>query len=238
MSVSSHGLPTTEPDVLLIRRSSGDEAATYIKRLIFEQRLRAGDRVPQAQIAQALGISRIPVREALIALEGEGRVTLEVHRGAFVNGFDEDAVRDHYGIFGLIYGLAAQRALARSAHAVLAAQLGEILARLGRDDGAVRAEQVAFDFHRAIVRAGGSQPIRTALKNMSGLIPGNFFAEVPGSIPVERRGLEMIGNAVRRNDAATAKRAYLSMMDEHAELVVDLFRLRGFFRVGEGNTSS
>ncbi|MDQ1467105.1 MAG: hypothetical protein QOH10_1520 [Actinomycetota bacterium] len=220
------------PDVL-VRRSSGDEAATYIKRLIFDQRLRAGDRVPQEQIAEALGISRIPVREALIALEGEGWVTLEVHRGAFVNGFDEDAVRDHYTIFGLIYGLAVQRALARTtSHAALAGQLDEIVAGLGERDDAGRAQRVAFDFHRAIVRAGGSQPIRTNLNNMSGLIPGNFFAEVPGSIPVERRGLTAISRAVRRNDAATASREYQSMIDQDADLVVELFRSRGFFDGG------
>ena len=222
----------TAPDVL-VRRSSGDEAATYIKRLIFDQRLRAGDRVPQEQIAEALGISRIPVREALIALEGEGWVTLEVHRGAFVNGFDEDAVRDHYTIFGLIYGLAVQRALARTAsHVALAGQLDEIVAGLGEDDEAVRAQRVAFDFHRAIVRAGSSGPIRTNLKNMSGLIPGNFFAEVPGSIAVERRGLTAISRAVRRNDAATASREYQKMIDQDADLVVELFRRRGFFDGG------
>jgi DNA-binding GntR family transcriptional regulator len=218
----------TAPD-LLVRRSSGDGAATYIKRLIFEQRLRAGDRVPQEQIAQALGISRIPVREALIALEGEGWVTLEVHRGAFVNRFDEDAVRDHYTIFGLIYGLAAEHALARAAHAVLAVHLDEIVAGMGDDDEAVRAERVALDFHRAIVRAGGSQPVRTCLKNMSGLIPGNFFAEVRGSIPVERRGLAAIARAIRGNNSMSAKHEYLSMMDQHAELVVEMFRRRGFF---------
>jgi len=84
---------TTEP---LARRSSGDHAATYIKRLIFDQHLRPGDRVPQDDVAQALGISRIPVREALIALEREGWITIEMHRGAFVNDLDEQAVRDHY----------------------------------------------------------------------------------------------------------------------------------------------
>ncbi len=227
--MASSGEQVTAPD-LLVRRTSGDGAATYIKRLIFDQRLRAGDRVPQEQIAQALGISRIPVREALIALEGEGWVTLEVHRGAFVNGFDEDAVRDHYTIFGLIYGLTVQRALARTAsHLALAGELDKIIVGLGDDDDAVRAERVAFDFHRAIVRAGGSQPIRTTLNNMSGLIPGNFFAEVPGSIAVERRGLTAIGRAVRRNDAASAYREYQSMLDQHSELVVAMLRGRNFF---------
>src|SRR3954447_26746631 len=97
----------------LVRQSSGDHAAMYIRRLIFEGRLRPGERIPQEQIAQALGVSRIPVREALIALEREGWVTIEMHRGAFINALDEQAVRDHYELFGLVYSFAARRARTR-----------------------------------------------------------------------------------------------------------------------------
>ncbi len=61
----------------ITRRSSGDEAARFIRRAIFDGTLRPGARVPQDQVAEALGISRIPVREALIALEREGWVTIE-----------------------------------------------------------------------------------------------------------------------------------------------------------------
>src|ERR1700737_3277935 len=97
----------------MIRRSSGEHAALYIRRLIFDGELRPGARVPQDEIAQTLGISRIPVREALIALEREGWVTIEMHRGAFINAIDAHAVRDHYELYGLVYGFAARRALAR-----------------------------------------------------------------------------------------------------------------------------
>ena len=71
-----------------------------------------------AEIAQTLGISRIPVREALIALEREGWVSIEMHRGAFVNAIDADAVRDHYELLGLVHGFAASRALSREGPAL------------------------------------------------------------------------------------------------------------------------
>ena len=74
-----------------MRRSSGNDAALYIRRLIFEGELRPGERVPQDEIAHELGISRIPIREALIALESGGWVTIELHRGAFVTALDEQA---------------------------------------------------------------------------------------------------------------------------------------------------
>src|SRR6266550_2157189 len=86
----------------LARRSSGDEAALLIRRMIFDGELHPGERVPQDDVAAMLGISRIPVREALIALEREGWVTIEMHRGAFVNALDARSVRDHYELFALV----------------------------------------------------------------------------------------------------------------------------------------
>src|ERR1700680_1889411 len=91
---------------ILRQKGSGDQAAAYIRQMIFEGELRPGERLPQDVIAKTLGISRIPVREAIVALEREGWLTTRFHHGAFVNTFDEDTIRDHYDLFGLIYGLA------------------------------------------------------------------------------------------------------------------------------------
>src|SRR5207248_11628760 len=98
----------------LARRSSGDEAALLIRRMIFDGELHPGERVPQDDVAAMLGISRIPVGEALIALEREGWVTIEMHRGAFVNALDARSVRDHYELVGVVYGLGARLAIARA----------------------------------------------------------------------------------------------------------------------------
>ena len=211
-----------------MRLSSGDHAELYIKRLIFDQHLKAGDRIPQDDVASALGISRIPVREALIALEREGWVTIEMHRGAFVNDFDEQAVRDHYTLFGLVYGFAAKRALSRD-NGELAAALDAIVDRTkGTDDPAV-ISSATLAFHDAIIDAARSPRVRTILGAMSGLIPGNFFAIVPGAIAVERDGLTAITRAVKRGDGDAAAKEYERMLKRHGDLVVALFRDRGFF---------
>jgi DNA-binding GntR family transcriptional regulator len=220
-------MSTVQP---LDRRSSGDHAANYIKRLIFDQSLRAGDRVPQDEVAHALGISRIPVREALIALEREGWVTIETHRGAFVNLFDERAVRDQYTIFGLICGFAVQRALLRvDDPKELADRLDDIVAGLGEKDDPVSAMRVALSFHKSIVEAARSPRIDTIFRAMSAFIPGNFFAEVPGSILVERKALVAIVRAVRRKDGAAASKGYEAMMRKHSDLVVQMLGARGLF---------
>lgn len=218
-------LPSPDPPT---RQSSGEHAAVYIRRLIFDGRLRPGERIPQEHIAQALGVSRIPVREALIALEREGWVTIEMHRGAFVNALDEQAARDTYELFGLVYGFAVRRAISR-AKSELGDQVGDIALRLARSDDPDEMARLTIAFHVAIVDAAASPRIKVVLRAMSGLIPGNFFALVPGAIDVERRGLAEIADAVAAGDAATASDGYERMMRRQGELVVQLFANRELF---------
>src|SRR5271166_4941796 len=106
--------PVVDSGNKLVRTSSAEHIALHIRSLIFEGELLPGTRVPQDAIAEDLGVSRIPIREALIALEREGWVTIEMHRGAFINALDKQSIRDHYELLGLIYGFAAKRALARA----------------------------------------------------------------------------------------------------------------------------
>ena len=70
------------------RRSVSEGVADHIRELVFLGELRDGERVPQREIAEALGVSSVPVREALASLQREGVVTLEPNRGAFINGLD------------------------------------------------------------------------------------------------------------------------------------------------------
>ena len=73
--VAACRIPTTRASRrsrLMDRRSSGDLVAVHIRSLIFNGELRQGDRMRQDEIAQRLGVSRIPVREAIIALDREG----------------------------------------------------------------------------------------------------------------------------------------------------------------------
>jgi DNA-binding GntR family transcriptional regulator len=212
----------------LPRRSSGEEAALYVHRLIFEGKLRPGERVPQDEIAQALGISRIPLREAIIALEREGWVTLEMNRGAFVNALDEDAVRDHYELFGLIYGFTVKRALSKSGDE-LVQELAAIEKQLRDVDDPVEAGALMFTFFAAVVEAAKSPRIKVVLRSMSSIVPGDFFVEVPNAIELERRSLAAILRALKRGDGEKAAREWDRMMRALGTEVIDLLARRGLF---------
>ncbi len=215
------------PDTLR-RQSSGEQAALYIRRLIFDGELRPGMRVPQDQVAQRLGISRIPVREALIALRSEGWVTIELHRGAFINALDEQAVRDHYELYGLIYGFAAQRATDRYGPS-LVETLQPLLKAIDAERQPRRITQLAIEFHSRVVDAAQSARIKVVLRGMSSMVPGDFFELVPGAIESERKGFAAIIRAIGKGDGAKASHEYVRLMRRQGDLVVDVLRQRGLF---------
>jgi DNA-binding GntR family transcriptional regulator len=228
-AVTDAQLPT--PSRELVRTSSGEHVRLYVRRLIFDGILRQGQRVPQDAIAERLGVSRIPVREALIALEREGWMTIVPHRGVFVNALDELSVRDHYELYGLFYGFAVRRAVEREG-AELVARLAPIqreIVKVAKAGDAARLHELILDFHRAIVDAAHSPRLRNVLRQMTDIVPGNFFELVPNADTVGRRGVTAIVSAIRKGDAEAAEREYATMLRRQGDLVVELFRERGMF---------
>jgi DNA-binding GntR family transcriptional regulator len=221
--------PLPRPGAGFSRVSSGEQVLQYVRRQIFDGVLRQGQRVPQDAIAKTLGVSRIPVREALIALEREGWITIVPHRGAFVNRIDEGAIRDHFELFGLIYGFAVRRAIERQGD-TLASQLTPIQKRIAAaGEDADEMFGATFAFHRAVVAAANSPRLRTLLRQVSNIVPGNFFEQVHGTGKLEKQGTAAIVRAIRRQDADGAAQAYTEMMRKQGDLVVGVFRAKGIF---------
>jgi DNA-binding GntR family transcriptional regulator len=209
----------------LDRRTSGSQVADYIRERIFDGSLRHGDHVPQDEIAERLGVSRIPVREAIIALEREGWLTNEPHRGAFVHGLDANSVRDYYVLIGLLYGLAALRVTERASD--------EEITRLRDAERAVQAtsdpdELTAANgvFLRRLFELADSSRLMVLARSITGIVPGSFFALVPGTAGPQKKSLAAVVRAIRARDGQRAADEFLALMDGHADRVIALLRSR------------
>lgn len=95
----------------LVPGTTAQHALEGLRRAIVSGRLRPGDRVRQEEIAEGLGVSIAPVREALAVLEQEGQVTYRPRRGYFVTELRIDDLREIYELRALLEGRAARRAL-------------------------------------------------------------------------------------------------------------------------------
>jgi DNA-binding GntR family transcriptional regulator len=206
----------------LRRPTAGSLVAADIRRRIFAGELRGDERLNQVELAEALGVSRIPVREALFELARDGVVRMEPHRGAFVEPLSERSVRDHYELFGVVDGFALGKALERADDDELAG-LAALMARTRRITEPAEMTRTMQAVRSEIHRLGGSARFRAVARGLVGIVPGDFFAEVPGSLAVTRRLVPRMAKQVgeRSNDAIDS---YVELLDLHGSHVVDLLR--------------
>jgi DNA-binding GntR family transcriptional regulator len=86
----------------LAPRALYEEVAELLRQRIFNRELPPGSWIDELKIAEAYGISRTPLREALKVLAAEGLVTMKVRRGAYVTEVSERDLADVYHLLSLL----------------------------------------------------------------------------------------------------------------------------------------
>ena len=211
------------------RTNLKDSVAAFIREQIFSGELRPGTKVDQERIAATLGVSKLPVREALISLESEALVRNLPRRGALIAPLTPDDVRDHYRIYGLLSGIAAERAAERLTEEELD-ELDLLLTRmdaegLPSDD----LETLNFAFHRTINRAGGSNRLGAVLRSLADSIPTRFYEFTTGWSELAAEHHRSILAALRARDAQEASAAMADHLTSGGDYAVRLLAESGFW---------
>jgi GntR family transcriptional regulator of vanillate catabolism len=176
---------------------SGQAARALIelRARIFTGALRAGDRLAEIPLAEALGMSRTPVRLALAELQAEGLAVPAPGGGFAVRAFTVREIDDAIALRGQLEGMAARlvaehgvpRGLSRRLHAALEAG-DAALARGVLDAPALDAyTAMNTDLHAAIVEAAGNEPLARALAMVQALPFAAASALVPSPASDDRR---------------------------------------------------
>lgn len=204
----------------LANRSLADQARDLIRRAIFEGKIKPEDRLTIERIAEDLGISRTPVREALKALEADGILRVLPRRGAVVEKFGADEIYDRYTVRAMLEGYAGERAC--KVHGVGLA--GELLANCD----ALSREAVAADpddlncvrrlvelnraFHQAILQASGSATVTRMLGTVSMPLSYQlYYWQTPARQQVSLSFHRQIAEAFRAHQPQQARR----LMEDH-----------------------
>jgi DNA-binding GntR family transcriptional regulator len=99
---------TAVPGDLLV--SAQQAAHTWLREMIFSGALHPGQPLRQEEIARQIGISRLPIREALNRLATEGLVQLKPRRGFYVASLNENEIDDIFEMRAMLEGRAGQLA--------------------------------------------------------------------------------------------------------------------------------
>ncbi|MFB9688923.1 GntR family transcriptional regulator [Amycolatopsis plumensis] len=141
------------------RRGLADEVADRIRDAIFDGGYAPGSQLREVELAGALGVSRGPVREALLKLEREGLVRGEWHRGTTVTALSEVDVAELDSLRAALEQLAVALVVDRAPDL---AEIDAVVARMDR--AADEHEMVRCDlaFHDAVYAAAGHRRLREA----------------------------------------------------------------------------
>jgi len=187
---------------------------------IIRGELQPGDRLVETRIAQELGTSQAPVREALRDLELLRLVESEPFRGARVRGFSEAELIEVYPVRAVLEELAAREATARLDGDVsnLEAEV-EAMRAAAREGDLHGLVQHDFAFHRRIVEAAGNDVLLQCWKTLG--VEGPITITIYGTQVEPGDAAELhvpILDAIRSGSVAAAGREARRHVEYFAKL--------------------
>ena len=203
-----------------------DLVVSHVVNLVLTGKLRSGDRLDRNEIAHALGLSRVPVQEAVVQLEHDGILSTRYHRGAYVERFDEATVREHHELYGLLSGTASARAAA-AADPGIVVELDNLLAlmRSGKDSRLFDENARRF---RAVVNAEYAGPrLQAAIDSSQTLIPPAFWAAYLEHHDALLPSYEAELAAIRDGHPEAARAACMRRSEEMARILLSELVRRG-----------
>ena len=206
-----------------------EAAARAIWGLVFAGELRRGAKIDQDALADHLGMSKLPVREALISLAGEGIIETIPRRGAFVADLSRDDIRDHYWMLGVISGLAAERAAMNLSDDDFAT-LDNLAAQMESTADLIELEALNSHFHRVINKASSSRRLIAELRLLSRAIPSGFFDSHPDAVASSMRDHREILDALRGRSPGIVRTLIEGHFLRGGHRAVELLEEAGFWR--------
>jgi len=217
--------------------SQTTQALLGLRELILGGQLRAGERIAEVGMSERLGVSRTPLRAALIKLEQEGLLEAGANdRGYRVRRFGRADIEDAIELRGTLEGLAARLAaergappeLLREAHEALAA-IDAMFERNTEGSAPLAPEEFAIyvehneRFHALLGRMPGSETVRRQLERAAAapFASPNAFMAAQARLASSRRTLvvaqeqhRQVLDAIERREGTRAE----ALMREHARL--------------------
>lgn len=183
-------------------QSPVDQAYNYILEGIISGILEPGMRITTESVADALGISRMPVRDALRRLEADGVVAIFANRGASIAQYSHDQIIELTEMRGVLEGLGARIALSRIGESELE-ELVHLQRRMekARDD-LTRWTASHDDFHNYLTSLSNRPLLTLQTKRIRLMLRPYFRRYFAQSNEIEIPGIEhqLIIDAILRRD--------------------------------------
>jgi DNA-binding GntR family transcriptional regulator len=157
-----------------------DLVVAHIVSQVLTGRLRSGDRLDRNEIANELGLSRVPVQEAIVQLEHDGVLSTRYHRGAYVEAFDEHVLLENFELHGVLTGIASARA-ATHPSAKLVHQLEKRMEKVRASVETRHFHENTWRFRKVINDSHTGPRLAAAIRAAQIFMPADFWTAYMGN---------------------------------------------------------
>lgn len=204
-------------DTLFKHRNLPEQVADHIVLLLATGELQPGQRLFENDLCKQLGVSRVPVREALRLLQAQGVVKAEPNRGSFMNRFGSEEAKEFLTIRLSVEQIALKR-LARvvKQDPTVLAPLDDIIQKM-RQAHTIKDKlascQADLAFHRTLIELSGSPVLLPIWNSISRGILVYFMQERQAYYDYNRSIADhaVLLDAIRKSDASELN----AMIEKH-----------------------
>lgn len=190
-------------------KTVGEMVREIIRECILTGVFSPGERLRQENLAERIGVSRIPVRTALMQLQEDGLVLFHPHRGAVVRTLTVEQVREVYEIRNLLETHALRKSVARMTSA-RAAQLIELGTTLDETHEGSEFIDERIAFYRALYDAEENPTLVQMIEELRGTV-GRYLLSLRIEHPAG--GHRELARNAARGDIEAAERHLCAHLD-------------------------
>lgn len=189
-----------------ILSKASDLAYEMIKALIFSRKIKAGEQLKEEELAIQCGVSRTPVRDALVRLEAEFLVEKRDNQRSFVADPSREDIDDLFTLRAMLEGHAASRAAQRATPEFIE-KLKSSLEIHGKSRDVGDFLEHNSIFHKLILDAAGSQRLVGMLERLISqpVVQHTAYAYDEGQISRSIHEHEELLQAIEQGDAEWAR---------------------------------
>lgn len=215
----------------LMRQTTSRLVLEEIRKRIISGKLRGGDQIRQEAIAAELGVSRIPVREALNQLQAEGLVTMISHKGAEVTPMEPANVEECIELRYLLEGWLLKKAVQNISDEEIK-DIERVVIAMDGNVGIMKWCQLNHQFHELLYRPAQSPEamkiFHRVLKNFARHDIVKALLDGDGRQRMNEQHRDIL-KAVKQKDGCQA----MERLHIHTSYAMDKLR-RSFLRVKDG----
>ncbi|WP_156289627.1 GntR family transcriptional regulator [Oceanobacillus salinisoli] len=197
-----------------------NRVCSVLRRAILKGDFKPGERLVQTELAELIGVSRMPIREALRTLEIEGLVKIEPHKGAVVRPVSKEDIEEIYELRSILEPEALRKGIHHFTKNDIH-QLSELHEEMVNTNSGEDFVELNIAFHQLLIKKCNRPRLLGIIETISNGFPQDTPQIIPGQIRKSNQEHEAILKAIINEDVESAAKYLSEHIKRSGEELID-----------------